>query len=107
MMSDSLAKARESVRRAHSIVALTGAGISAESGIPTFRDAMTGHVALSALEETCTARGSAFMLVTQNVDGLHHASGSRNVDAAPRRGVVRREAPRRFPRDGNTRRAAL
>jgi NAD-dependent deacetylase len=30
------------LRRARHIVAFTGAGVSAESGIPTFRDAMTG-----------------------------------------------------------------
>jgi len=32
----------QSLRTARSIVVLTGAGISAESGIPTFRDALTG-----------------------------------------------------------------
>jgi NAD-dependent deacetylase len=32
----------ESVRNAYSIAVLTGAGISAESGIPTFRDARSG-----------------------------------------------------------------
>src|ERR1700761_1646772 len=32
----------EAIRNASSIAVLTGAGISAESGIPTFRDAMTG-----------------------------------------------------------------
>ncbi len=31
-----------SLRRAASVVALTGAGISAESGVPTFRDAQSG-----------------------------------------------------------------
>jgi NAD-dependent deacetylase len=31
------------LRTAGSIVAFTGAGISAESGVPTFRDALTGH----------------------------------------------------------------
>src|SRR5580765_6151689 len=30
------------LRAAHSVVALTGAGISAESGLATFRDAQTG-----------------------------------------------------------------
>src|SRR5205823_8793970 len=30
------------LRSAERVVALTGAGVSAESGIPTFRDAMTG-----------------------------------------------------------------
>lgn len=33
---------RRRVASAHRIVVLTGAGMSAESGIPTFRDAMTG-----------------------------------------------------------------
>jgi NAD-dependent deacetylase len=33
---------REALRRATRIVALTGAGMSAESGVPTFRDAMHG-----------------------------------------------------------------
>ena len=34
--------AREALQRARSLCVLTGAGISAESGIPTFRDALTG-----------------------------------------------------------------
>lgn len=32
----------EAVRRARRVVALTGSGVSAESGVPTFRDAQTG-----------------------------------------------------------------
>ena len=35
--------AREALRRAEYVAVLTGAGVSAESGIPTFRDAQTGH----------------------------------------------------------------
>ena len=96
---------------------LTGAGVSAESGIPTFRDALTGlwarfnpeelatpqafernpalvwdwyaerrakvaacspnpgHYALAELER----RTPEFLLITQNVDGLHEAAGSRNM----------------------------
>ena len=115
------ARAREALKFARAIAVLTGAGISAESGIPTFRDAMTGlwahykpedlatpdafqrdpatvwdwyawrrervsgvqpnagHAALVALEESCARRGARFDLVTQNVDGLHHAAGSRRV----------------------------
>jgi len=99
------------------LLVLTGAGISAESGIPTFRDAnglwegnavedvaspdgfrrdpllvwrfyserranMTnvtpnaGHTALVAAERTL---GDRFLLVTQNVDGLHAAAGSQRM----------------------------
>lgn len=105
------------LRRARRIVASTGAGISAESGLSTFRDAQTGlwakykpedlatpqafqrnprmvwewyewrrsivatvepnpgHAALARIE---TARPD-FLLVTQNVDGLHAKAGSRNL----------------------------
>ncbi|MCC6285709.1 MAG: NAD-dependent deacylase [Phycisphaerales bacterium] len=107
--------------RARSVVVVTGAGVSAESRIPTFRDAMTGlwasfdpqrlatpeafardpemvsrwydwrrqkcaeaipnpgHEAISAMERALVARGADFLLVTQNVDGLHRRAGSRNV----------------------------
>lgn len=103
--------------KARSVAVLTGAGISAESGIPTFRDALTGlwakydpeelatpqafernpalvwdwyaerrasvascapnagHFALAELER----RIPEFLLITQNVDGLHAAAGSRRM----------------------------
>jgi len=38
-----------------------------------------GHRALAEMEARCARRGAAFDLVTQNVDGLHRAAGSRNV----------------------------
>jgi NAD-dependent deacetylase len=118
---DAEARAREAIAGARSIVVLTGAGISAESGIPTFRDAMTGlwsrfrpeelatpeafrrdpgtvwewyawrrervasvepnagHAAIARLERHALARGAKFLLVTQNVDGLHAAAGSRSM----------------------------
>jgi NAD-dependent deacetylase len=102
------------LRNARFVAVLTGAGISAESGLVTFRDAQAGlwarfdprelatpsafarnpklvwdwyawrregvatvhpnagHHALASLEE----RVSEFLLVTQNVDGLHQAGGS-------------------------------
>jgi len=105
------------LRGAKFVAALTGAGISAESGIATFRDAQTGlwarfdprelatpsafarnpqrvwdwyawrrervasaepnpgHRALAALER----RFPEFVLITQNVDGLHQRAGSRNM----------------------------
>ena len=99
------------------LLVLTGAGVSAESGVPTFRDANglweshrieevatpegfdadprlvwrfyserrrkaktvhpnPGHVALARAEERM---GDRFLLVTQNVDGLHRRAGSRRL----------------------------
>ena len=107
----------ESLRAAQRIVALTGAGISAESGLATFRDAQTGLWSKFKPEELATAdafrrnpklvwdwyawrralalkaepnaghlavadmekRVSEFLLVTQNVDGLHARAGSRRI----------------------------
>ena len=95
------------------LLVLTGAGVSAESGVPTFRDANglwenhpiekvatpegfeqdprlvwrfyserrrkardvrpnPGHAALAAVE---AKMGDRFLLVTQNVDGLHRRAG--------------------------------
>jgi NAD-dependent deacetylase len=102
------------------IVILTGAGISAESGIATFRDKdgiwskvdvmdvatpqgfarnpqlvldfyntrrrdaaaakpNAAHLALAKLEAEHGANGGAVTLVTQNIDLLHEAAGSRNL----------------------------
>jgi len=104
----------EQLRTAQRVVALTGAGISAESGIPTFREAQTGLWARYRPEELATPRAfrrdprlvwewytwrrelvakaapnpghlalaelerrlPSFILVTQNVDGLHQRAGS-------------------------------
>lgn len=105
------------LRDARSMVALTGAGISAESGLATFRDAQTGlwskfkpeelatveafrrnpkliwdwyawrreqaleakpnagHAALAEMEK----RAPEFLLVTQNVDGLHARADSKQM----------------------------
>ena len=101
---------------AERVSVLTGAGVSAESGVPTFRGPQglwkthrpeelatpeafardpkmswewydwrrqklaackpnAGHDALVRLEQSV----NEFTLVTQNVDGLHRAAGSRNV----------------------------
>lgn len=111
-----LEEACQTVRGASRIAVLTGAGVSAESGIPTFRsnggfwqnrrfeDLATpqgfahdpkfvwqwyeerrrgiaaarpnaGHEALAAIEK----RTAEFTLITQNVDGLHDAAGSKNI----------------------------
>lgn len=107
----------ERLRSAHRVVALTGAGVSAESGVPTFRDAQTGLWAQFRPEELATAeafrrdpkrvwdwyawrrervdrvspnpghfalvemerRVPEFLVITQNVDGLHQRAGSQRV----------------------------
>ena len=112
-----LERAAQILRRAKKVAALTGAGISAESGLATFRGAgglweghrvedvatprafqrdpalvwrfynlrranlatvqpNPGHHALVDLEKRL---GPGFTLITQNVDGLHRAAGSRNT----------------------------
>ena len=71
-------------RGARRVVALTGAGISAESGIPTFRDAQTGLWARFRPEELATA--AAFRRDPQARLGL--------VRVAPRPGCAgRRRTP--------------
>jgi NAD-dependent deacetylase len=116
-MSDSLSKAVEILRTARRVVVTTGAGMSKESGIPTFRDAPNalwanynpedlatrggfrrdpalvwrwyadrramiagakpheGHEALARWER----RVDDFVVLTQNIDGLHLAAGSKRV----------------------------
>lgn len=49
-----IARLRELLRAAQRIAVLTGAGMSAESGIPTFRDAQTGYWAKFRPEELAT-----------------------------------------------------
>jgi NAD-dependent deacetylase len=107
---------QEKLSAARSVVVLTGAGISADSGVPTFRgtdgiwrnfraeDLATpeaferdprlvwewynwrreliatkkpnpAHEAVAEMER----RHSQFWLITQNVDGLHRAAGSRKL----------------------------
>jgi NAD-dependent deacetylase len=115
--ADALQSVVAMLRAARSVVVTTGAGMSKESGIPTFRDAPNalwanfspedlasragfrknpalvwrwyaerramiaralpheGHQALARWEP----RFDAFVLLTQNIDGLHTAAGSRHV----------------------------
>ncbi|UCC11908.1 MAG: NAD-dependent deacylase [candidate division WOR-3 bacterium] len=116
METTNIDRARDLIIRARSVFVLTGAGISAESGIPTFRgtdglwknysttDLATpeafknnptlvwewyhwrqriisqaqpnpAHQAIVQLEK----HAERFLLLTQNVDGLHVRAGSKNV----------------------------
>ncbi|MDH5541452.1 MAG: NAD-dependent deacylase [Nitrospinota bacterium] len=111
-----LEKARKKLAEAGSVAILTGAGVSAESGVPTFRgegglwrnyraeelatpDAFErnpslvwewydwrrgilaplkpnpGHFAIAGMEK----KFDNFLLITQNVDGLHAKAGSRKM----------------------------
>jgi NAD-dependent deacetylase len=115
-LEQGIRQAAERLRAARNVCVLTGAGVSAESGVPTFRDLgglwqnvkvedvaspegfarnpkrvweffnarraklwtiqpNPAHYALAQLER----RAPALTLITQNVDGLHHLAGSRNV----------------------------
>jgi NAD-dependent deacetylase len=108
--------------RRQSLIVLTGAGVSAESGVPTFRgqgglwrsyrpeelatpqafrrdpelvwqwynwrreliggcQPNAAHATLAEMEFSADATGASrdYVLVTQNVDGLHQLAGSRNV----------------------------
>ena len=49
----------DSLRRAQRVVVLTGAGVSAESGLPTFRDALTGLWAKHRPEDLATPEAFA------------------------------------------------
>ena len=53
-MTDSLQAAADLLRKAKHVAILTGAGISAESGIPTFRHALTGLWARFDAEDLAT-----------------------------------------------------
>jgi NAD-dependent deacetylase len=116
-LDDQIRLARSHLASARAMTVLTGAGISADSGVPTFRgpdglwrsyraeDLATpeaferdprlvwewynwrreliatkspnpAHVALAELERRGTDR---MWLITQNVDGLHRAAGSRRL----------------------------
>ena len=57
MQDDLLHPVRDWVRQARHIAVLTGAGISAESGVPTFRDAQTGYWAQFRAEDMATEAG--------------------------------------------------
>ncbi len=57
MQEDRLDTVRAWVQDARHIAVLTGAGVSAESGVPTFRDAQTGYWAQFRAEDMATEEG--------------------------------------------------
>jgi NAD-dependent deacetylase len=88
-----------SLRSARSTAVLTGAGVSAESGIPTFRDALTGLWANYNPEELATPEGFARdpALVTRWYDERRVACAAR----APNPGhYALAELERRFTASG-------
>lgn len=58
-MVDLIERAAELLRNAQHVVCTTGAGVSAESGVSTFRDAETGHWTKFNPEELASQRGFA------------------------------------------------
>lgn len=57
--AEALTIAARALRAAEYVCVLTGAGTSAESGIPTFRDALTGHWAQFSPQELATPEAFA------------------------------------------------
>ena len=74
---DETAALQKWIEESSNIVFFGGAGVSTESGIPDFRstDGLYNHMALAKLER----EGKVKAVVTQNIDGLHQAAGSREV----------------------------
>ena len=56
-MERAIAKAAQLLSAASAVVCLTGAGVSAESGVPTFRDALTGLWSRFDAEELASPEG--------------------------------------------------
>lgn len=120
MNASALSLAADAISAARALCVLSGAGMSAESGVATFRDAQglwsqfnpadlatpqafardplkvwawyrwrrselarrrphDGHLVLAKWEHQLAARRASLTLITQNVDGLHHQAGSRNI----------------------------
>ena len=90
---DGLARALRGARR---VAVLTGAGISAESGIPTFRDALTGLWARFRPEDLATP--AAFERNPELVWNWYGARRARLREAAPNPGhFALAELARRVP----------
>jgi NAD-dependent deacetylase len=81
-----LQQARQWVQQAQRIAVLTGAGVSAESGVPTFRDAQTGLWANFRPEELATEE--AFRSNPQRVWDWYAARREQLADVQPNAGHV-------------------
>ncbi|WP_110949219.1 SIR2 family NAD-dependent protein deacylase [Pseudomonas bohemica] len=92
-----LGQAREALRNAKTIVCFSGAGISAESGIPTYRDGMTGLWAGQSAQQMETAK--AFRQNPQLIWGWylwrrqHVARAQPNAAHRSLSQLIRRERP--------------
>lgn len=106
----------DALRRARHVAALTGAGISAESGVPTFRDAQTGLWAQYHPEDLATPQ--AFRrdpklvwdwyewrreLVRQAAPNAGHVALARLEDRVPRVSVITQNVDGLHHRAGSTR----
>ncbi|MDW8326703.1 MAG: NAD-dependent deacylase [Anaerolineales bacterium] len=106
----------DALRRARHVAALTGAGISAESGVPTFRDAQTGLWAQYRPEELATPqafrRDPALVwnwyewrrsLVRQAAPNPGHLALAHLEDRVPRVSVITQNVDGLHHRAGSTR----
>ncbi len=79
-----LAATANALAASRRVAVLTGAGVSAESGIPTFRDALTGHWARFRAEEMGTEDG--FRAAPSRVQAWYRARLGAAQRAAPNDG---------------------
>src|SRR5262245_40468192 len=85
-MDETLREAADLLRSAKRVVVFTGAGISAESGVPTFRDALTGL--WERFDPAKLATPSAFEEDPPLVWGWYEWRRAMAVDVAPNAGHV-------------------
>lgn len=83
-MPDQIAPVAAELRRARRVVVLTGAGVSAESGIPTFRDALDGVWARFDPEDLATPE--AFARDPENVSRWYDSRRQKCLACAPNAG---------------------
>lgn len=86
VMNDDLSKAASMLRRARNVVVFTGAGVSAESGIATFRDALTGL--WSRYDPSRMATENAFREDPSLVWGWYEWRRAQAAAAAPNAGHI-------------------